>query len=78
MEGYRGKQRRGDVRRTFGRCNAEVEKRIQKGKANVKKQGRIGETLRDIRGIEGRNRNENILARTNGLRENAETAFLCR
>ena len=34
--------------------------------------------LRDLRGFKRRNRNENVFARPNGLRENAETAISCR
>ena len=34
--------------------------------------------LRDLRGVKRRNRNENVFARPNGLRENAETAISCR
>ena len=45
----------------------------EKGKAGAEKQGEIGDTLGDIRGIRRRDRNVNALARPNGLRENAET-----
>ena len=33
------------------------------------------EHLRDIRGVKRRKRNENVFARPDGLRENAETAI---
>ena len=36
------------------------------------------EHLRDVRRVKRRNRNENVSARPNGLRENAETAISCR
>ena len=49
-----------------------------KEKASAKKQGERGGTLRDSRGVTRRNRNENVFARPNGLRENAETAISCR
>ena len=48
-----------------------------KGKASAKKQGERGGTLTDLRGVTRRNRNENVIARPNGLRENAETAISC-
>ena len=51
---------------------------INKRKASAKKQGERGGTLRDLRGVKRRNRNENVFARPNGLRENAETAISCR
>ena len=49
-----------------------------KEKASAKKQGGRGGTFRDIGGVKRRNRNENVFARPNGLRENAETAISCR
>ena len=58
-----------------GKYKAEVEERIERREASATKQGGIGQILGDIWGIEGRNRNENVLARANGLRENAKTAF---
>ena len=36
------------------------------------------EHLRDLRGVKRRNRNENVFARPDGLRANAETAISCR
>ena len=52
----------------------------RKGKASAKELliGGIGKTFKDIRGIERRIRSENIFARPNGLRDNAETAISCR
>ena len=49
-----------------------------KGKASAKKQGERGVTLRDLRGVGRRNKNENVFARPNGLREKNETAISCR
>ena len=49
-----------------------------KGKASAQKQGEGGGTLRDLRGVKRRNRNENVFARPNRLRESAETAISCR
>ena len=49
-----------------------------KGKASAKKQGEIGGTLRDLRGVKKRNNNINVFERPNGLHENAETAMSCR
>ena len=62
----------------FGRYKTGVEENIEtRGKATAKKRGEIGETLRDIRGIKGRDRNENVFARPYGLCENVEAAILC-
>ena len=51
---------------------------VIKGKASAKKQGEGGGTLRDRRRVKRRNRNENVFARPNGLRDNAEAAISCR
>ena len=48
-----------------------------KEKASAKKRGKGGGALRDLWGVTGRSRNENVCARPNGLRENAETAISC-
>ena len=48
------------------------------GKASAKKQGERGGTLKRFTGVKRRNRNENVFARPNGLRENAETAISWR
>ena len=62
----------------FRRYEAEIEERIERrGRLALRKQGEIGGTLRDIRGIKRRDRNANVSARSNELRENAETALSC-
>ena len=62
MEEYGNKPRRNDVRREVWEIqDTSRRKDRKKGKASAKKQGEIGETLEDIRGIEKRNRNENVL-----------------
>ena len=79
MEGHKRKPRRGTVHREV--CGIqEIKKRKDrnKGQASAKKQGEGGGTLRDLRGIRRRNRNQNVFARPYGLRENAETAISCR
>ena len=48
------------------------------GKASAKKQGERGGTLKRFTGVKRRNRNENVFARPNGLRENAESAISVR
>ena len=48
-----------------------------KGKASAKKQSERGGTLRDLREVKRRNRNENVFPRPVGLRENAETPVSC-
>ena len=79
MEAYRGKPRRGDVRREGWEVQGRTRRKDRKkGKTSAKKQGEFGETLRDIRGIEGRGRNENAFVRPSVLRENAETAISSR
>ena len=63
----------------FGGYETEVkEKDRNKGKASAKKQGDRGRTLKYVRRVKRRYRNENVLARPKGLRENAETAISCR
>ena len=75
----RGEPRRGDVRRGVWEVHGRGRRNDRKkGTASAKKQGGIGKKhLRDIRGIERRNRNESVFARPNGLRENAGTAISC-
>ena len=46
----------------------------REGKSSAKTRGEI----RDIRGVKRSDRNENVFARPNGLRENAEIAVSCR
>ena len=43
-----------------------------------KKDGGKGRTFRDLREFKRRDGNENIFVLPNGLRENAESAILCR
>ena len=63
----------------FAEYKTEVkEKDRNKGKASAKKQGDRGRTLKYVRRVKRRYRNENVLARPKGLRENAETAISCR
>ena len=79
MEGYRRKPRRDTVHRQV--CGAQDRGKLKdrnKGKASVKQQGEGGGTLRDIPRVKRRNRIGNVFARSNGLRENAETAISCR
>ena len=63
----------------FGRYKTEVEEMIEIIERlalsyNVKSE----KHSRNIRGVERRDRNENVFARPNELRENAETAISCR
>ena len=78
MEGYRRKPRIDTVhRKVCGVQDRSKRKGRNKGKVSAKKQGERGGTLRDLREVKRRNRNENVFARPNGLRENAETAISC-
>ena len=75
MEGCRRKPRKDTVhRKVCGVQDRSKRKDINKGKASAKKQGERGGTLRDLREVKRINGNENVFARPNGLRENAETA----
>ena len=80
MEGHERKARRDDVRREVWRVQGiSGRKDRKKGKASAKKQGEIGETLeRHMRGVNRRDRNNNLFAPPNGLRKIAETAIWCR
>ena len=79
MEGYRRQPRRDTVHREVcGVQHRSKRKDRNKGKASAKGQGERGGTLKDLRGVNRRNRNGNVFARPNGLRENAETAISCR
>ena len=65
----------------FGRHKAEVEERVDIREVlalSIETRWNRKKTFRDIRGIAGRDRNENVFARPNGLRENAEAALSCR
>ena len=55
----------------FAGFNTKKKKIQKQGRASAEKQGETGGTLTTFT---GRNRNENVFARPNGLRENAETA----
>ena len=57
-----------------------IEIRVGQRLCSAKKQGEGRGILRDrdAGGVKRKNRNENVLARPNGLRENAETAISCR
>ena len=57
---------------------AKERKEIRERKASAKEQGKRGGTLQDSRRVRRRNRNENVSARPNGLRDNAETVISCR
>ena len=79
MKGFRRKLGRDDVRREVWEVRGRSRRKgRKKGKAGAKKQGGLRKRLRGIRGIEQRNICENVVARPNGLRENAETAISCR
>ena len=61
----------------FGGFKTKVNERIEtQSKASAKKQAEKGGT--PTRRVERRCRNENVFARPNGLRENAETVISCR
>ena len=78
MEGYRRKPGRDTLSvEKFAGYKTEVKERIYIYTSVAKKQGEGGGTLIDFRGVK-RNRIEDLLARPNGLRENAETAISCR
>ena len=64
-------------RKVCGVHDRSTSKDRNKGKASAKKHGEGGGT-RYSREVKRRNRNENVFARPNGLRENAETAISCR
>ena len=76
MEGYRRKPRRHTVhRKVCGVQDRSKRKDRNKGKASAKKHGEGGGT-RYSREVKRRNRNENVFARPNGLRENPEAVIL--
>ena len=61
----------------FGGFKTKVNERIEtQSKASAKKQAEKGGT--PTRRVERRYRNENVFARPNGLRENAETTILSK
>ena len=63
----------------FGRYKAKAEEGIErKERLALRNKVESEKHLGDIRGIEGSDRNEDVFARPNGLRENAETVLWCR
>ena len=61
------------------RYKAEIEERIERRQWRAPtKKVKSEKYLRDIRGIEGRDRNENVFARPDRLHEISETAISCR
>ena len=66
----------------FGKYKEEIEKKDRKkGKKKSLARGNRGKPEKlfsDVRGIEGRDRDEKVFARPNGHRDNAETAISCR
>ena len=63
----------------FGRYKAEVEKRMERrARLALRNRVKLEKHFGDMGGNKRRNRNENVFAQPNGLRENAETAFSCR
>ena len=78
MVRHRRTSRRDTVHReVWGVQDRSKRKDATKGKASAKTQGEGGGTLRDIRGDMGSDRNRNVFARPNGLREIAETVMSC-
>ena len=74
MEGFRvGGKKREEVlsMEEFGGHKTDVKEIIEERERlrSAKKQGERGETLRDIRAVEGRSWNENVSARPNRLGE---------
>ena len=79
MEGYRRKPSRDYVRGEVWGYETEVKQWIERGeRLALRNKVKEEEHFRYIRGFKRRNRNENVFARPNGLRENAETAISCR
>ena len=64
-------------RQVCGVQDRSKRKDRNKGKASAQKHGEGGGTLRDLRGVKRRNRNENVFVRPSGLHEDAETAISC-
>ena len=63
----------------FGRYKAEAGESLGKReRLALRNKVKSEKRSRDIRGIKRRGRNENVFARPDGLRENAETAISCR
>ena len=60
----------------FGAQDRSKRKDRNEGKVSAKKQGERGGTLKRFTGVKRRNRNENVFARPNGLRQNADCDFV--
>ena len=62
----------------FRRKTAEVEEIVEaRERLTLRNKVKSEKLLRYIQGIERRDRNDNVFARPNGLRENAETVISC-
>ena len=79
MEGCRSKQRKDTVHRDLRgvQFRSKINYR-NKGNASAKKQGEGEGILERSTGVQRRNKNENVFAWRNGLRENDETSNSCR
>ena len=63
----------------FGGYKTEVKETIEtRDRLAPRNKVKEEEHLRDLLEVKRRHRNENVFARPNGLRENAETAISCR
>ena len=68
----------GGVRREVWEVQGRSRRKDRKkGKASAKKQGGIGKTRRDIRGIEGRDRIENVSGMKAYLHGPRDSVLLC-
>ena len=78
MGGQRRKPRRDMLIASLRRTRQNQKQDRKKGKASGKNECERGGTRTDIQGVKKRHRIENVLARPNGPRDNAETAISCR
>ena len=63
----------------FEGYKTEVKERIEiRERLALRNKVKKEEHFRDLRGVKGRDRDENVYARSHELRENAETAISCR
>ena len=63
----------------FGGYRTEVKEKIEtRERLALRKKVKEEQHLRDIRWLKRRFRDENVFARPNGLRKNAETTISCR
>ena len=63
----------------FGRGKTEVEEiRERRERLTLRNKVKSEKHLSYMRGVERRDRNEDVFARLNGLHENAEAALSCR